>query len=109
MMVGFGRGPAVEFGLVAGFVGRARRESCARGFVFLFILFFIVEEIFLLPDVRAERSLIDGFHVENYVVHAGLESDTRKIAAGGLQGVEEESGGFAVDLPGDDEAHDLHE
>ena len=29
--------------------------------------------------------------------------------AGGLQGVEEESGVLAVDLAGDDEAHDLHE
>ena len=32
-----------------------------------------------------------------------------QVGAGGLQGVEQEAGGFVVDLLGDEQAHDLHE
>ena len=39
----------------------------------------------------------------------GLELHLTEVERGGLQGVEEESGDFRIELPGQDEAHDLHE
>jgi len=39
----------------------------------------------------------------------GLEAGAAEIGAGGLQRVEQESGGFQLDASGGHQAHDLHE
>jgi len=39
----------------------------------------------------------------------GGERHPAEVEGGGLEGVEEEPGGFGVELAGEDEAHDLHE
>ena len=39
----------------------------------------------------------------------GFEVGHAQVGAGGLQGVEQEAGGFVIDLLGDEQAHDLHE
>ena len=53
--------------------------------------------------------VVDGAGIEDYVAAEGLEFDARQIGAGDLQSVEKKAGGFAFELSGEGEAHDLHE
>ncbi len=57
----------------------------------------------------AESGFADAGGIENHIVHAGLETCATEIAAGGLQSVEDESGGLGVHVAGDEQARDLHE
>src|SRR6202023_3225863 len=57
----------------------------------------------------AEGGFADAGGVENHIVDMRLEAGAMKVAAGGLQGVEDESGGLGVDVSGDEQARDLHE
>ena len=59
--------------------------------------------------MRVERSVGYVARIEDDIVTEGFEIGLAEVAAGGLQGVEKEAGGFVVDLPGDEQAHDLHE
>ena len=107
--VGFGLGPFVEGFFFAGSAPGFFHSLDAHGFVVRFFLFVFVDEVFVIPDVRTEWSFVECLGVKDDVVHVRLEAGAGEVGAGGLQGVEEEAGGFAVDLAGDDEAHDLHE
>ena len=77
--------------------------------VIVLVFFTIAREIGIFPGVGVERSFVGGFGIENYVAHVGIEVGACEVGAGDLQAVEQEAGSFAVDLAGDDEAHDLHE
>jgi len=81
------------------------------GFVFFlfFVVVFIAFEVFVVPDVRTELGFGYVADVEDDVVGAREELGQAEVGAGGLQGIEEEAGGFVVELSGDEEAHDLHE
>ena len=75
------------------------------GFYFVFFLF----EIFVFPDVLVEGSVGGVARVEDDFVDVRFEVGHAQVGAGGLQGVEQEAGGFVVELLGDEQAHDLHE
>jgi hypothetical protein len=79
-------------------------------FVFLFVAVVILFEVAGIPGIVAyavigDQALVDddafGFH--------GLQLHVAEVERGGLQGVEQESGDFGIELSGEDEAHDLHE
>jgi hypothetical protein len=99
------------FFFLAGFLFFACGLGAFFFFVFVgfFVGFFVFFEVGVVPDGFAERSFADGGGVEDDVVAVGFEAGSGQIDAGGLQGVEKESGGLGVELAGDDEAHDLHE
>ena len=80
--------------------------------VFFLVFFFLVVLLELLgrPWVLAERGLIDLLGVDYHLgFEAGLEAGKAKVGAGGLQGVEKQTGGFVVELAGGQQAHDLHQ
>jgi hypothetical protein len=77
--------------------------------LFFFVVFFLVVEVGIAPDGIAQGCFADGVGVEDDIMPVGLEAGAAEVGAGGLQGVEEEAGGFGVDLSGNDQAHDLHE
>ena len=79
----------------------------AIGFGFNFVLLFF--EVFVFPEAFVEKSVGSVARVEDDVVRVRLEVGHAQVSAGGLQGVEQEAGGFVVDLLGDEQAHDLHE
>ena len=77
---------------------------------FFFFLFFFFFEIAGVPLVVADSSVGDraGVDHDGFVEH-GFELRVAQVGCGGLQGVEQEAGGFGLELAGEDEAHDLHE
>jgi hypothetical protein len=79
---------------------------CGRFFVFVFFFF----KIFAGPGIFAELGLVYGAGIDDYAgLDDGLEIDAAQVGGGGLQGVEQQAGGFGVYLSAEDEAHDLHE
>lgn len=99
---------AVEFIQVLGSFHNSGIAGRFGGVVFfLFFVFFL--EVGIVPDRLAEQGFSDGAGIEDHLVMIGLELGAAKIGAGGLQGIEKKPGGFAVDLAGDDKAHDLRE
>jgi len=89
---------------------RGDHGGCFVFFLFLVVVIvFGVVEVFIVPDLFVEGGLGYVADIEDYVVGAGREAGHAEVGAGGLQGVEEEAGGFVVELSGDEEAHDLHE
>lgn len=78
-----------------------------NGLLNLIVLF--VLEVFVFPDACIQRGVADGARVEDHIVALRIELGQAQVGAGGLQGVEEEAGGFVVDLLGHEQAHDLHE
>ncbi len=77
--------------------------------VILFCVFFFLE-IFFTPGISAEQGLVHGAGIDDYAgLYGGLEIDAAQVRRGGLQGVEQEAGGFGVQLSAEGEAHDLHE
>jgi hypothetical protein len=76
-------------------------------FVLVLFLFF---KFFFGPGVVAHAVLGDGAGIDDDALEmAGLKLHLAEVERGGLQGVEEEAGDFRSELPGEDEAHDLHE
>jgi hypothetical protein len=54
--------------------------------------------------------LVHSIAADDYIGnHLGFEGGEAEIATSGLQGIEEETGGFRIDLTPGEEAHDLHE
>lgn len=51
----------------------------------------------------------DCFRIDDGVRQARLEAGVLKVCCGDLQGVEHQAGGFALDLAGGEQAHDLGE
>jgi hypothetical protein len=95
--VGFGFGPFVERFFLSGSALGFFHDSHARG-RFIFFVGFGAGEIGVFPNVRAEWGFVEGLYVEDDIVHARLEAGAGEVGAGSLQGVEQESGVFAVDL-----------
>ena len=81
------------------------------GFFFLFFVsFFGVFEVFVLLLGLAEGGFVYSSGVDyDFGFDYGLEIGAAQVERRGLQGIEEEAGGFVVDLVGDQQAHDLHE
>jgi len=75
----------------------------------LIVFVFIVGEFFSVPGVVAEGGVGDAARVDYYFLRTGFELCVAEVGGGGLQGIEEESGGFVVDLIRQEEAHALHE
>ena len=85
-------------------------SGCLGCFVLIFFFVFIFFEIFSAPGVFAERSLVYRAGIDDHAgLNGGFEIDSAEVRGGGLQGVEQESGDFRIELPGEDKAHDLHE
>jgi hypothetical protein len=78
-------------------------------FGFLFVGEFLFLEVVILPDFFAEESIGGVARVEDHVMMARIEVGHAKIGAGGLERIKKEAGSFGLDLPGDEQAHDLHE
>ena len=58
----------------------------------------------------AERGLVHGFGINHHAVWGRrLEIGSAEVRGCGLQGVEQQTGGFRIHLSAEDEAHDLHE
>jgi len=77
---------------------------------FFFFSFFGIFEVFVLPLGLAEGGFVYSGGVDyDFGFHDGLEIGSAQVERRGLQGVEQEAGGFVVDLVGDQQAHDLHE
>ena len=76
-------------------------EVCEFGFdwlagFFLIVFFVFVFEIFGAPGVFAERGLVYGLGINDYTGFVdGFEVDSFQVGRCGLQGVEQEAGGFA--------------
>jgi len=105
-MLHFGPAPPLFvlcFFLASGLEGR--EGAVGSGFWFAFLIF----EVLVVPQVGIQRSVTNGAGVEDDIVMLGFESSHAQVATGGLQGVEQEAGGFVVDLLGDEQANDLHE
>jgi hypothetical protein len=80
------------------------RLACVGFFCFFFL------KILSAPWVLAERGLIYGAGIDYYArFYCGFEVDAAQVRGCGLQGVEQEAGGFRVHLSAEDQAHDLHE
>jgi hypothetical protein len=91
---------------------RGLHDSGAAGGVDAVVLFFIVffaGKVGIVPGGCAEGDFADAGGIENHIVHAGLEAGAMKVAAGGLQSVEDEAGSLGVHVSGDEQARDLHE
>jgi hypothetical protein len=100
----FGR-PFLVYAYVFGF----GLDLLARFGLVVFFVFFILE-VFSAPWIFAERRFAYGAGIDNHAgLDGGLEIDAAKVGGGGLQGIEQEAGGFRVQLSIEDEAHDLHE
>jgi hypothetical protein len=68
------------------------------GWVVLFVFLFL--EIFSAPGIFAQRSFAHGAGIDDHAgFDGGLEIDAAEIGGGGLQGVEQEAGGFGVQCP----------
>jgi hypothetical protein len=65
--------------------------------LFFLVVFF---EIFVVPDVGVERSVGGVAWVEDYFMDEGSKVGHAQVGAGGLQGVEQEAGGFVVNRAG---------
>ena len=80
-------------------------------FFFLFLSFFLFcFEIAGVPLVVADSNVGDRAGVDHDgFVEQRFELRVAQVRCGGLQGVEQEAGGFGLELAGEDEAHDLHE
>jgi hypothetical protein len=86
------------------------QETVAVAVVFHFFFIFLLGEIFFAPEVAAERSFVDAAWVDDDAGGvAWFEVGMAEIEGRGLQGVEEEAGGFGVHLTAGEEAYDLHE
>jgi hypothetical protein len=80
----FGFGFDLVFAFVTGF--------------FLIVLFFIFE-IIAIPGIFAKRGLVYGFGIDDHAgFDDGFEIDSSQIGRCGLQGIEEQAGGFGIDL-----------
>ena len=85
-------------------------SGCLGRFVLIFFFVFFLFEIFPAPGIFAERSLVYRAGIDDHAgLNGGFEIDSAEVRGGGLQGVEQEAGGFAVQLAAEDQAHDLHE
>jgi hypothetical protein len=103
-----GFGPFHPFGfffffLADGFEGGD--GAVGIGFLFLFVVF----KVLTVPNVRLQWRVGDIAHVEDDVGGEGLEVSHAQVGARGLEGVKQETGSFVIHLPGDEQAHDLHE
>ena len=79
-------------------------------FVLFFVSFFGVFEVFVLPLGVAQGGFVYSVGVDyDFGFDYGLEIGAVQVERRGLQGVEQEAGGFGLELAGEDEAHDLHE
>ena len=80
----------------------------ACGLIVFFVFFFF--KIFVAPEIFAEHGLVHGAGIDDYAsLDRGLEIRASEVRRGGLQGVEQEAGGLAVQLSAESETHDLHE
>jgi hypothetical protein len=76
----------------------------------VFLVFFVFLKFCLSPGVVAEVVVADRTGIDHdALAMIGLKLHLAEVERGGLQGVEEESGDFRIELPAKDEAHDLHE
>ena len=75
-----------------------------------FLLAPFYSKFFLAPGVGADSVVGDRARIDDDgLVPIGVQLHLAEVERGGLEGVEEESGDFRIELPGEDEAHDLHE
>ena len=71
-------------------------------FVLFFVSFFGVFEVFVLPLGVAQGGFVYSGGVDyDFGFDYGLEIGAAQVERRGLQGVEQEAGGFVVDLVGD--------
>jgi hypothetical protein len=79
-------------------------------FFIFFVSFFGIFEVFVLPLGFAQGGFVYSGGVDyDFGFDYGLEIGAAQVERRGLQGVEQEAGGFVVDLAGDQQTHDLHE
>jgi len=72
--------------------------------------FFFGGEFFFEPLGAADAGLVDGMAVDDDVGDEwGLEGSELEVAAGGLQAVEHEAGGFGVHAAESEHLQDLHD
>ncbi len=79
--------------------------------VVIFVFFrveFILKFLFV-PGIVAEVGIGHAGAVDDDLLRTRGEIGVGQVVGGGLQGVEEEGGGFVLDLSGQEETHDLHE
>jgi hypothetical protein len=75
--------------------------------LFFFLLFF---EVFVVPEVGLVKDALGCVaRVEDDFVNPRFEVGLTQVGAGSLQRIKKEAGGFVLDLPGEEQAHDLHE
>jgi hypothetical protein len=102
---GFFGGPFLVYAYVFGF----GLDLFARFGLVVFFVFFLLE-VFSAPGIFTQRSFAYGAGIDDHAsLDGGLEIDAAEVGGGGLQGIEQEAGGFRVHLSIEDEAHDLHE
>jgi hypothetical protein len=102
---GFFGGPFFVFAEVLGL----SLDSFA-GFVLIIFFVFFFFEVFAVPGIFAERGLVYRFGIDDYSgFDDGFEVDAFQVGRCGLQGIEQQAGGFGIDLSAQNQAHDLHE
>jgi len=63
-----------------------------------------------MPDIAADTLVVNRVGFDDHGFGApGMLRDLAEVVGGGLEGVEEKTGSFGMDLAGDDQTHDLHE
>jgi hypothetical protein len=67
-------------------------------------------ELARMPDIAADTIVVNRVGFDDHGFGApGMRRDLADVAGGGLEGVKEKTGGFGMDLAGNDQTHDLHE
>jgi hypothetical protein len=71
-------------------------------FRFFFLVFLLFFKFFLAPGIVAHAVVGDGAGIDDDAVAVtGLKLHLAEVERGGLQGVDQESGDFRIELPGE--------
>ena len=75
----------------------ARARGCGPIGLLVFFVF-VIFEVCIIPDVSIQGSVADGAGIEDDVLGKRCDVGHTQVGAGGLQGIEQEAGGFVIDL-----------
>lgn len=92
-------------------LGHGLNVYCVRSVVSGFFSFFflVFGELVLVPGLVAEGGVGDALGIDHDLLGRRLEGGTSEIGGRDLERIEEEAGGFGIDLVGKQQTQGLHE
>jgi hypothetical protein len=79
------------------------------GLCYFTVVLVVHGELFFVPGIVAEGGVGDAAGIDYDLLRTRLEGGAAEIGGGGLQGIEEETGGLVVQLVGEEKTQALHE